>query len=202
MKYIIEASHALIPTFDPSQAITSFSGMRARTNTDDWVIEESKVAPRFINVAGIDSPGLTASPAVAEEVIRILDKTGFNLVNKSNFNPNRPPIIIPKDDDFDGEIDHKDPKKNIICRCERVTEAEIVDSIHRGIPVTCVDAVKKRTRAGMGRCQGTFCSERVVSIISRETGIPSKFIPRFSKGSSILPHRVVSEEDKKLLASL
>eukprot|EP01124_Arcella_intermedia_P029169 TRINITY_DN6098_c0_g1_i1.p1 TRINITY_DN6098_c0_g1~~TRINITY_DN6098_c0_g1_i1.p1 ORF type:complete len:528 (+),score=95.99 TRINITY_DN6098_c0_g1_i1:68-1651(+) len=203
MSFLVHASRELVPGFDASQAITSFSGLRARTNRTDWIIEESKKAPFFINCAGIDSPGLTSSPAVALYTVDEIIKKKENLTPKSNFNPNRPPIIISKNlETFDGSIDDPDPKKNIICRCELITEAEIVDAIHRGIPVTCVDSVKKRTRAGMGKCQGTFCGERVVKILSRETGIPAKFIPRFSSGSSILPHKVVTDEDKDLLSKL
>lgn len=107
-------------------------------------------------------------------------------------------IIIQKDKEFDGVIDHDDPDKNIICRCEKVTETEIVDAIHRGIPIDSLDAIKRRTRAGMGPCQGAFCGNRVASIISRETGLSINEITPRGKGSSILPHR----EDRNFLQRL
>jgi glycerol-3-phosphate dehydrogenase len=170
LKYVIETARKSIPDFNIKKSLTTFSGIRATTNTGDFIIEESTVK-RFINVAGIDSPGLTSSPAIAEMVIGILKNSGLNLVDKNNFTPYRKGIIIKKDIDFHGKIDDSDPTKNIICRCEQVTESEIVDAIHRNIPVASTDAIKRRTRAGMGPCQGSFCSARVKSIIARELNI-------------------------------
>jgi glycerol-3-phosphate dehydrogenase len=170
LKYVIETARKSIPDFNIKKSLTTFSGIRATTNTGDFIIEESTVK-RFINVAGIDSPGLTSSPAIAEMVIGILKTSGLNLVDKNNFTPYRKGIIIKKDIDFHGKIDDSDPTKNIICRCEQVTESEIVDAIHRNIPIASTDAIKRRTRAGMGPCQGSFCSARVKSIIARELNI-------------------------------
>lgn len=170
LKYVIETARKSIPDFNIKKSLTTFSGIRATTNTGDFIIEESTVE-KFINVAGIDSPGLTSSPAIAEMVIGILKTSGLNLVGKNNFTPYRKGIIIKKDIDFHGKIDDSDPTKNIICRCEQVTESEIVDAIHRNISIASTDAIKRRTRAGMGPCQGSFCSARVKSIIARELNI-------------------------------
>jgi glycerol-3-phosphate dehydrogenase len=170
LRYVIETARKSIPNFNIKKSLTTFSGIRATTNKGDFIIEES-IVKRFINVAGIDSPGLTSSPAIAEMVTGILKTSGLNLVDKSNFTPYRKGIIIKKDSDFYGKIDDSDPTKNIICRCEQVTESEIVDAIHRNIPIASTDAIKRRTRAGMGPCQGSLCGSRVKSIIARELNI-------------------------------
>ena len=167
IEYIIGTARKSIADFDIKKALTSFSGIRAISSSGDFIIEESKIK-RFINVAGIDSPGLTSSPAIAEKVSEILKVSGLELRKKENFNPFRKAIFIKKDKYFHGKIDHQDPSKNIICRCENVTEAEIVDAIHREIPTLSTDSIKRRTRAGMGICQGNFCKSRVRSIMARE----------------------------------
>lgn len=171
LEKIVEAARKSIADFNIKSALTTFSGIRAVSSTGDFIIGES-IVKRFINVAGIDSPGLTSSPAIAEKVVEILEKSGLKLIKNKNFNPYRKPIIIHKEKDFDGKVDHKDPSKNIVCRCENVTEAEIIDALHREIPIKSTDAVKRRTRAGMGPCQGNFCLERVRPIIARELNIP------------------------------
>ncbi|GLC31664.1 NAD(P)/FAD-dependent oxidoreductase [Clostridium omnivorum] len=164
---VISAARKSIKAFDIRKSLTTFSGIRAVSSTGDFIIGESRVNG-FINAAGIDSPGLTSSPAIAEKVLQILHEAGLKLVKKSNFISYRKPIIIKKDETFNGTIDDADPAKNIICRCEKVTEAEILDSMRRGIMVKTVDGIKRRTRAGMGPCQGNFCRERVKAIIARE----------------------------------
>ncbi|MGM9973789.1 MAG: NAD(P)/FAD-dependent oxidoreductase [Clostridiaceae bacterium] len=196
LQEVVETARLSIKDFDIKRALTTFSGIRATSDTNDFIIEESKVKG-FINVAGIDSPGLTSSPAIAEMVAEILQEAGLTLTEKEDFNPYRKAIIIPKDESFDGEIDHEDPKKNIICRCERVTEAEIVDAIHRGIPISSIDAVKRRTRAGMGTCQGNFCGKRVKAIIARETGIPIDEVTQRGKTEASAPIRVPIKDIRK-----
>ncbi|KAI9011427.1 glycerol-3-phosphate dehydrogenase [Gaertneriomyces semiglobifer] len=202
LRSIITSARHSLPDFDVGAAITSYTGLRAKCSRGDFVIEEAPDVKGFINVAGIDSPGLTSSPAVAKLVVDILKGTGVELAPNNSFNPYRPAIIIRKGPDFEGVIDDEDPTKNIICRCERVTESEIVDAIHRPLPARSVDAVKKRTRAGMGPCQGNFCEPRVVELIARETGIPEDLVPRRGRGTSVLPHRRLTPEDRELLAEL
>jgi len=170
IKEVIKTARLSIPDFKVRGALTTFSGIRATSSTGDFIIEESKVK-NFINVAGIDSPGLTSSPAIAEMVVNIIKQLETNLSLKNNFNPYRKGIVIKKDKNFDGKVDDKDPAKNIICRCEKVTESEIVDAIHRNIPINSTDAIKRRTRAGMGTCQGNFCQIRVKAIIARELNV-------------------------------
>lgn len=186
---IVAKASLSLPGFDIAKAITSFWGVRAKTDRGDFIVEESKKVPGFINLAGIDSPGLTSSPAVAEYVVDILRAAGCTLLPDPNFTPFRRPILIrpkPKWFEEEAEIDHRDPARNIVCRCERISEAEIVDAIHRDMPVLTTDAVKKRTRAGMGRCQGKFCRPRVAKIVSRETGLPLSQVQSVDK-SEFLP---------------
>jgi glycerol-3-phosphate dehydrogenase len=189
LEYIIETARKSIPDFDIKRALTTFSGIRAVSSTGDFIIEESRIEG-FINVAGIDSPGLTSAPAIAEKVANILKVSGLELNKKDNFNPHRQPVIVKKDSSFAGKPDHEDPAKNIVCRCERVTEAEIVDAIHRDLPVKSIDAVKRRTRAGMGQCQGSFCRPRVQAIIARELNIPLEEITVRGKTAGEPPERV------------
>ncbi len=188
LQYIVKTARKTLPDFNMKQVLTSFSGIRATSNTKDFIIEPSPVKS-FINVGGIDSPGLTSAPAIAKYVADILVSEGLTLVNDETFNPIRKAIIQPKTDEFEGRIDDSDPDKNIICRCESVTETEIIDAIHRGIYINSLDAIKRRTRAGMGPCQGQFCGPRVKQIISNETSLSSNDILHRGKGSSILPTR-------------
>lgn len=185
---VIKTARKSIAGFDIRKALTTFSGIRAVSSTGDFIIEESKVKG-FINVAGIDSPGLTSAPAIAQKVTEILKTTGLKFDKKENFNPYRKAIIIKKDKSFDGRVDHEDPAKNIICRCEKVTEAEIIDAIHRGLPVNSIDGIKRRTRAGMGPCQGNFCRSRVKAIIARERNIPIEEVTLRGKLSNTSPLR-------------
>jgi len=188
LRHIVDTARKSLPDFDMNHVLTSFSGIRASSDTKDFIIEASPVK-HFINVGGIDSPGLTSAPAIAEYVVDILSEEGLSLAKNPDFDPRRKAIIESKTHGFDGKIDAPSPEKNIICRCEKVTEAEIVDAIHRGIKINSLDAIKRRTRAGMGPCQGQFCGPRVRKLISRETGLEEEDILLRGKGSSILPNR-------------
>jgi glycerol-3-phosphate dehydrogenase len=188
LKEVLETARKSIPNFNVRKALTTFSGIRATSSTGDFIIEESRIK-RFINVAGIDSPGLTSAPAIAEMVADILKNSGLKLTEKNNFNPYRKGIIVKKDNNFHGKVDHEDPAKNIICRCEKVTEAEIIDAIHRNIKISSIDAIKRRTRAGMGPCQGNFCQSRVKSIIARELNIEEAKVKIRGNSDSSTPAR-------------
>lgn len=170
------------------KALKSFAGNRPASNQKDWVIEESSVKG-FINLIGIDSPGLTSSPAIALKVIGILKNIGLAFEKKSDFQAERQPIIRKKTPDFKGVIDSPDPELNIICRCEQVTEAEIIDCLHRGIPVKSVDAVGRRTRASYGRCQNAFCGPRIRRLLARELKLPIEEIAEKGKETSELAQR-------------
>lgn len=171
---IYQQTKALYGKINAKQFIRSFTGIRARSSTDDFIIEETEVKG-FVNVAGIQSPGLTSSPAIAEMVIGILKDAGLEWEDNNDFDPYRKPIVTKKP--LQPLKDIKEfielplgSKDRIVCRCEQVREDEIVDALHRGIRVKTVDGVKRRTRAGMGWCQGEFCKPRVIEIMEREYG--------------------------------
>lgn len=185
---IVATARRSVPGFDMAKAITSFAGVRPTGESGDFIIAQSRVRG-FINVACIDSPGLTSSPAIACRVEDILKDIGVVLEPDPDYRPERRPIIVKKGGDFDGDINSGDPEKHLTCRCERVTEAEIIDALHRPVPVRSVDGIKRRTRAGMGMCQGAFCGPRVRALIARELGIPEAEVPKRGPGSSILPDR-------------
>ncbi|MFA0815111.1 MAG: NAD(P)/FAD-dependent oxidoreductase [Anaerofustis sp.] len=181
-----EKAVSYVPSLERSKVITQFSGIRAVCDKDDFIIEETNVA-RFINVACISSPGLTTSYVIAEHVRDIVGER-TDLVPNPAFNPKRKPIpvLIRRSRDAVNAMIKENPAYGrIICRCESITEGEIVDAVHRSIPATDVDAVKRRVRAGMGRCQGGFCMPKVMEIISRETGIPLEEITKKGSGSYI-----------------
>lgn len=167
------AQHAL-KQISFQNVITSFTGLRAKTRTQDFIIEESKESLGFFNVAGIDSPGLTSAPAIAEYVIELLKRRIENMEIKQDFNPYRRPNIhfMELSDAEKAKLIEKDPAfGRIICRCEQITEGEIVDVIKRKAGARTVDGVKRRARPGSGRCQGGFCAPRVMEILARELEI-------------------------------
>ncbi|MCT4565101.1 MAG: NAD(P)/FAD-dependent oxidoreductase [Maledivibacter sp.] len=172
-----------------NQVITSFSGLRAEPTGGDFIIGESKEAKGFINVAGIKSPGLSASPAIAEYVVEILKGIEGKLNKKEDFNPIRREVVRFEElnNEEKAEMIKKDSRYGrIICRCENITEGEIVDVIHRKAGATTVDGVKRRIRPGMGRCQGGFCGPRVMEIIARELGINISEVVKSEKDSKII----------------
>lgn len=170
-----------------NMVITSFAGNRARTDGDDFIIGEALDAKNFINVAGIQSPGLSSAPSIAVMVAEIVIGK-LSPEKNSKFNPLRKGIK--KFREMSNEERKKIIKKipeygKIVCRCETVTEGEIIDSIRRPLGARTVDGVKWRTRAGMGRCQSGFCGTRIVDILSKELNIPRYDVTK-SGGDSIL----------------
>ena len=176
---ILDFVRTMIPDIPKKDIIASFAGIRPVADSNDFIIEESLKAPHFINTAGIQSPGLTAAPAIALMVVNILKTTGLNLEEKKEFKkydrPHRRFSLAP-DRDKELMISLNHAYGNVVCRCETVTEAEVVAAIKNG--ARTVDGVKFRTRAGMGRCQAGFCTHHVMKILARETGIPEEKITK------------------------
>lgn len=175
------------------EIIRMFAGVRPADYAEDFIIEMSPVTDRFINVGGIQSPGLAAAPAVAELVEEILSAhlsaAGTPLVPDETFEPRRePPICFHQLSRAEQDaLIQKDPRYGkIICRCETITEGEILDAIRSPIVPTTIDAIKRRTRAGMGRCQGGFCQPRVLELLARELGQDWVDIHLGDPGSQIL----------------
>ena len=162
-----------VPALNYRESIRNFSGVRCYTRQEDFIIEESKQAPGFINLAGIRSPGLSAAPAIAEMAVELLRGCGLQTEPKEHFTDTRKSTVFHRLSAKEkAALIRQNPLYGrVICRCETVTEGEIVDAIHSPIPPCTVDGIKRRTGAGMGRCQGGFCSPRVVEILSRELGI-------------------------------
>lgn len=170
------------------QVITSFAGLRAHEDRQEFIIEEAADAPGFIDCAGIESPGLTSAPAIGERVAEIL-REKLGLEEKENFISKRKGILRPASLSFEERnalIRENPAYGNIICRCEMVTEGEIREAIRRPLGAKSLDGVKRRTRAGMGRCQSGFCSPKVMEILAQELGVDLAEITKAGEGSNLI----------------
>ena len=188
IKQIFDKYSKITPSFPKETLIKYFSGLRACTFTEDFIIRSAKKIKRFIHVAGIQSPGLASAPAIAEMVVNILNDEGLILEKKENFNSKVKKQIIFKNLNIEEKnriIKEKPSYGRIVCRCEQVTEGEIIDAIHSDISANNMDAIKRRTRVGMGRCQGGFCLPRVAKILSKETSIPLENILKNGRDSNL-----------------
>jgi len=178
LEYILRSARNLVPGISETDVITTFSGMRPVLG-EDFMICLSERVPGLVQVAGIQSPGLTASPAIGEHVVELLAKDGLALVPKKDWNPRVDRVPRARElsaEELDRLIE-KDPAwGSIVCRCERVSEAEIVEAIRSGHRT--LDGIKYRTRAQMGRCQGGFCGSRILHILMRETGMAPEEITK------------------------
>ena len=167
------------------KTITSFTGLRSVGSTGDFIINERD---GFVNCAGIESPGLSSAPAIAEYVRELLEKAGATFTPKKNFVATRRPMHYFKectDEEKNAIISERPEFAHIICRCEMTSEGEIIDAIRTNPGARDVDGVKRRTRSGMGRCQGGFCSPYVVEILARELGVDYTEITKFGGKSYI-----------------
>ena len=189
LEYVQEISLLTSKKVPFNKVIRSFAGLRPSSDIGDFIIEEVSDAKGFINVAGYESPGLSSIPAVTTYVVNILKEIAGGFEVNEKFNPYRKKVIrfMELDEDEKAEIIRKDSRYGkVICRCEGVTEGEILDCIHRNAGARSLKAVKKRTRSGMGRCQGGFCGPRVVEILARELGKDMNEIPYDSSRAYIL----------------
>jgi glycerol-3-phosphate dehydrogenase len=199
LEEIWSSAAKLVPSISPRSIIAVFSGLRATGNSPcrnpqvdyghDFVIELSEHLHGVIHLAGIESPGLTAAPAIAQRVVELMKDAGEKLTEKKEWNPIRKPrprfnhlscaeqVALVSQDDRYGRI---------VCRCEMITEGEIVAEIHSPIPARTYDGIKRRTWLGTGRCLGSFDMPRVVSILSRELGIPVTEVTKKGRGSEFL----------------
>lgn len=188
-----QAMH-MVPTISQREIITAFSGSRPVLPGNDFYIGVSKTAPGFLQVAGIQSPGLTASPAIAEYVKDLLKQDGLRLVEKPDYDPFLEPlprVRTAPTEKLNAFVEGDPRYGNIVCRCESVSEAEIVEAIRRGH--TTLDGIKFYTRAGMGRCQGGFCTYKILKLIARETGLPVEQVSKRGPGSELVRGRIAPE---------
>ena len=168
------------------KVITSFTGLRSVGSTGDFIINTT--TDGFINVAGIESPGLTSAPAIGEYVVDMIRDMGIELTEKENYNPHRRPMHYFKELDVDGknEVIKEHPEfAHIICRCETVSEGEILEAIRTNPKPSDIDGVKRRTRATMGRCQGGFCTPYIVELLAKELGIKYEDVTKFGGNSFV-----------------
>jgi len=185
---VIEKARKSVNIIPMNQIITSFSGLRARTEVDDFIIGEAEDAPGFINAASIESPGLSSAPSIALMVQAIVEDILNPELNKE-FNPIRKGIVKFRElnnEERKGLIARRPEYGRIVCRCETITEGEILDAINRPLGAKDLDGVKKRTRAGMGRCQAGFCSTRILDILSKELNTEKTAVTKFGRGSNVL----------------
>jgi len=169
---VFESVTRLVPGISARDCIAEFAGLRAVANTEDFVIGPGD-QPGFFNVAGIQSPGLTAAPAIAVRITQMLQGEGLSLSWRDDFEPkiDHPIHFMSLSTAEQIALAKKEPSfARIICRCELVTEGEIREALNRG--ARCLDGLKFRTRAGMGRCQGGFCSGRCMELIAETYDIP------------------------------
>ena len=185
---IMEKSKKTIKELPLNRVLNTFSGLRPKVESEDFIIEEAKDNPNFINVIGIDSPGLTAAPAIATYVIDLISDK-IQLTKKENFKSTREKMI--RMADLNIEEKNKLIKENpsygkMVCKCEFVTEGEIIDSIKRPLGATTLDGIKRRTRAMMGGCQGTGCMIPISMILSKTLNIDISEVNKNSKSSTVV----------------
>lgn len=170
------------------QVITSFSGLRAHEDGHEFIVEELLDSKGFIDVLGIESPGLTSAPAIGVMVADLL-KDLMDLNHKDNFISVRKGLIDPNSltmEERNELIRKNNAYGNIVCRCEMISEGEIIDAIHRPLGAKSLDGIKRRTRAGSGRCQAGFCTPKTIEIMERELGIPMEKITKSGGKSYII----------------
>lgn len=198
MNELKQEAFELMPELKRLQFIHGFAGVRPKlvdpagnVKFKDFVIEESTRCPGFINLIGIESPGLTASPAIAEYVVNMIAQKE-NLQLKSHFNPNRPGFtrFTDLDDANRAKRVHENSQwGEMVCRCESVTKAEVMQALENPFGVKTLDGIKRRTRCGMGRCQGGFCTPRIVEIMQQQ-GIPLENITKKGANSKLFYGRI------------
>jgi glycerol-3-phosphate dehydrogenase len=193
LAFVREKAMKTMPDLTYRGAIRNFAGMRANSDQADFFVQVS--APGFVDLACIKSPGLSAAPAIAEEAVVLLEGEGLALPPKAECITTRRRVIFNElSQEEKAKIIAEDPLYGrVICRCETITEGEIVHSLHCPVPPVSIDGVKRRAGAGLGRCQGGFCGPRVAEIIARELGIPMTEMLKDTAGTNIL----VSETKQK-----
>ena len=176
-----------VPDINFRDSIRNFAGLRANTEIDDFLVGETD-QKGFFNIAGIKSPGLTSAPAIARDMVRMLGEAGLALDPKEAFVDERHVVRFKhlSHEERAAAIAKNPLYGQIVCRCETITEGEIVDALHRPLPPCSIDGVKRRCGSGMGRCQGGFCGPRVQQIIARELGIPQEAVMMDRAGTAVI----------------
>lgn len=192
LEEVFAGAKRLVPSLNRRDVIAVFAGLRASGSTGDFEISAPPEAPGLVNVAGIESPGLTASPAIARRVLQLLRENGLDLRENPGYNPIRRarPRFSELSQTERQSLVEKDPRYGrVVCRCETVTEGELVAAIHAPVPARTYDALKRRTRLGTGRCQGGFDTPRAIAILARELGISPVEATKKGPGSEFVLRR-------------
>lgn len=188
MEDVLKRASLSVNGLPAKQIITSFAGLRAHEEGNDFVIGQAEDAPGFFDAAGIESPGLTCAPAIGKYLAELVQEY-LPAAGKTDFIATRkgiPSMELASYEERKRLIAENPLYANVVCRCELVTEGEILDAIHRPLGATTLDGIKRRTRAGMGRCQAGFCSPKTVEILARELGIDAGEICKNESGSRFL----------------
>lgn len=192
-----EMAQTLVPSIPFEETIRVYAGLRATPSTHDFIIEEEATAKGFINVAGIESPGLVSAPAIGEYVADELVFPILQPKRKGNWNPKvRPSVRLSRlSVEERNALIEKDPSFGImVCQCEKITKGEIEDAISRSVPCLTIKGVKRRTRAGFGKCQGGFCQPKVAKILAKKSKIPIKNVPYDKKEAPLAPYELTKGE--------
>lgn len=199
LDYVMERGAIVCPGTKRSDIIASFAGIRPADYKEDFIIERSRTVKGFIHVAGIQSPGFAAAPAIAKMVEGLTAEELGTLSRKDDWNPirERPVVFSELSKEEQDRLIRENPMYgHIVCRCETVSEGEIVDAIRRPIPAVTFDAIKRRVRATAGRCQGGFCGPRILEIIARETGLRPEEVRKQGENSYIVAGTIRERCDK------
>ena len=191
LKEIREKAGVNVKNLPLGQVITSFAGLRAHEKGHEFIIKEAEDAKGFIDCAGIESPGLTSAPAIGELVAKII-KEGLNPEENKRFEGRRKGILFPHKltkEERKQLIKEHPEYGNIICRCEMISQGEILDAIHRPLGAKSLDGIKRRVRAGFGRCQGGFCTPKIMEILATEYGTEENTITKMGKESILIMGR-------------
>ena len=193
---IAKKANVSVKNLPLKQVITSFSGLRAHEDAHEFIVAEVEDAEGFFDCAGIESPGLTAAPAIGKRMAKLVSNK-LMLQENSAFDGTRKGIFDPKTltkEELARLLQEKPAYGNIICRCETVSEGEILDAIHRPVGATTLDGLKRRVRVGSGRCQGGFCTPRAVEILARELNVAESEITKTGGASKLIVGTIKDEE--------
>ena len=196
---ITAGARRIMPDVPMNMAITSFAGVRATPNIYDFYLKCSEQVPGLIHAVGVESPGFASSPATAEYLVGLLEEAGLTLTDKADYIPTRRPdgnhvqFNRLSEEEKAARCRENPAYGKIVCRCETVTEGDLLDMLDAPIPAVTIDMMKKRLRAGMGRCQGGFCSPRVAALIAEKTGCGLDRVTKHGGGSWLVTAREEEE---------
>ncbi len=193
LDFVREKAVKSVPSINFRENIRNFTGVRAATDIDDFIIEFA--CEGFLDLAGIKSPGLSAAPAIAELAVKLLGESGLALEEKESFTDERTHLRFKhlSDEEKNNAVKKNSAYGRVICRCETITEGEIIDALNSPIPPVSLDGIKRRAGTGMGRCQGGFCGPKVLEIMAKYKNEPFEAVLQDNTGSVILTGKTKSE---------